>query len=146
VRAAREWSRSYAGTPASRSRLRNDAQTYLIHLRWPGDTATAAEVLDRLALEASAAIRTRLALTEEEELLMDVQIPRPDAAPADGNRAALIASSLANARLQGAQVSCFPSEDARFTTLRALLYATGGPTGCREGPAMADEFLNDPQS
>lgn len=135
VPAARAWSRSYARTEASPGRLRDDARTHLILLGWPGDTATAIEVLDRLAhpllppgrsaLDASAGITVRLAVTEQEHLVMDVRIPRPDTAPADRHGGARLANSLANARLQGAEVSCFPSEDARFTTLRALLRPKG---------------------
>ncbi|MFD8131848.1 hypothetical protein FNV62_00565 [Streptomyces sp. RLB3-17] len=48
----RAWCRPYALTPASLRGLRDAARMYLTVLRWPGDIATAVEVLSRLAHNA----------------------------------------------------------------------------------------------
>lgn len=84
----REWSQSYAMTLASLRRLRDDARMRLTVLRRPGDIITAIEMLSRGACnavvharpadEALARMTVRLAVTEDEALLSDVQDPRPD--------------------------------------------------------------------
>ncbi|MEU0896787.1 hypothetical protein [Streptomyces massasporeus] len=127
----REWFQSYAMTPAGLRRLRDDARMRLTVLRWPGDIVTAVEVLSRLghnaavharpADEALARMTVRLAVTEDEALLVDVQDPRPDVplskAAIDGEQG----RGLKYARLLGATVSCFIFEDARLKTVRARL-------------------------
>jgi hypothetical protein len=127
----REWSQSYAMTPASLRRLRGDARMRLTLLRWPGDIATAIEVLSRLAYNATvharpadaalARMTVRLAVTEDEALLIDVQDPRPDVplskAAINGEKG----KGLKYARLLGATVSCFLFEDTRLKTVRAQL-------------------------
>ncbi|WP_180686612.1 ATP-binding protein [Streptomyces gossypiisoli] len=127
----REWSQSYAMIPASLRRLRDDARMRLTLLRWPGDIVTAIEVLSRLAYNAAvharpadetlARMTIRLAVTENEALLIDVQDPRPDVplsqAAIDGEKG----RGLKYARLLGATVSCFLSEDTRLKTVRAQL-------------------------
>ena len=104
---------------------------FLTLLEWPGDIATAIEVLSRLAHnavvhaqpddEAATRMVIRLAVTEDEALVVDVQDPRSDGplseAAIDGEKG----RGLKYARLLGATVSCFMSEDARFKTVRAQL-------------------------
>ncbi|MGW1616471.1 hypothetical protein ACWCQZ_44915 [Streptomyces sp. NPDC002285] len=127
----REWSQHYAMTPASLRRLRGDARMRLTLLRWPGDIVTAIEVLSRLAYNvtvqarpadaALARMTIRLAVSDDEALLIDVQDPRPDLplsqAAIDGEEG----RGLKYVRLLGATVSCFLSADARLKTVRAKL-------------------------
>ncbi|MEU9662827.1 ATP-binding protein [Streptomyces chartreusis] len=127
----REWSHSYAMTPASLRRLRDDARMRLTMLRWPGDIVTAIEVLSRLAYNATvharpadaerARMTVRLAVTEDDTLVIDVQDPRPDIplseAAIDGERG----RGLKYARLLGATLSWSISGDTRFKTVRARL-------------------------
>ncbi|MER5218598.1 ATP-binding protein [Streptomyces sp. NPDC002838] len=127
----REWSRSYAMAPASLRRLRDDARMRLTLLRWSGDIATALEVLSRLAHnallhagpahEAVARMTIRLAVTEDETLVIDVQDPRPDVLLSQAAIAGEKGRGLKYARLLGATVSCFMSEDTRLKTVRAQL-------------------------
>ncbi|MET9759964.1 ATP-binding protein [Streptomyces sp. NPDC006372] len=127
----REWSQSYAMTPASLRRLRDDARMRLTLLRWPGDIVTAIEVLSRLAYNAAvharpadetpARMTVRLAVTEDEALLIDVQDPRPDIPLSEAAIDGEMGRGLKYARLLGATVSCFLSEDARLKTVRAQL-------------------------
>jgi hypothetical protein len=114
----REWSQSYAMTPASLRRLRGDARMRLTLLRWPGDIATAIEVLSRLAYnaavharpadEALARMTVGLAVAEDEALLIDVQDPRPDVplseAAIDGDRG----RGLKYARILGRSAASSP--------------------------------------
>jgi hypothetical protein len=99
--------------------------------QWPGDIVTAIEVLSRLAYnavvhawpadETLARMTVRLAVTEGEALLIDVQDPRPDVplrdAAIDGEKG----RGLKYGRLLGATVSCLLSADARLKTVRAKL-------------------------
>ncbi|WP_314223558.1 ATP-binding protein [Streptomyces zaehneri] len=127
----REWSRSYAMAPASLRQLRDHARMFLTLLGWPGDIATAIEVLSRLAHnavvhaqpddKAPARMAVRLAVTEDDALVIDVQDPRPDVPLSDAARAGEKGRGLKYARLLGARLSCFMSEDARFKTVRAQL-------------------------
>ncbi|MFF6979392.1 hypothetical protein ACFZAV_16970 [Streptomyces sp. NPDC008343] len=127
----REWSRSYAMTPASLRRLHTDARTRLTLLRWPGDIVTAIEVLSRLAYnaavharpadEALARMTVRLAVGDDEELLIDVQDPCPDVPLSQAAIDGETGMGLKYVRLLGATVSCFLSSDARLKTVRAQL-------------------------
>lgn len=127
----REWSRSYIIEPASLRRVRTDARMRLTLLRWPGDIATATEVLSRLAHnalrhtqpthEAPAQMTVRLAVTEDDELVIDVQDPRPDIPLSEAAIAGEKGTGLEYVRLLGARVNCFLSSDMRFKTVRAQL-------------------------
>ncbi|MFJ6558217.1 hypothetical protein ACIQNT_39280 [Streptomyces luteogriseus] len=118
-------------TPASLRRLRGDARMRLTLLRWPGDIATAIEVLSRLAYKATvyarpadaalARMTVRLAVTEDEALLIDVQDPRPDVPLSKAAINGEEGRGLKYARLLGATVSCSISEDVRFKIVRAQL-------------------------
>ncbi|WP_143076782.1 hypothetical protein [Streptomyces sp. MUSC 14] len=127
----REWSQSYVMHPASLRRLRCEARMRLTLLRWPGDIATAIEVLSRLVHDAAThdqsadgtprRMMLRLAVTEDEELVIDVQDPRPGIPVGSAAPAGEAGTGLAYARLLGAKVDHFLSEDARFRTVRAVL-------------------------
>nr|BAJ07839.2 putative regulatory protein [Streptomyces sp. 2238-SVT4] len=58
----------------------------------------------------------RLAVTGDEALLIDVQDPRPDVQLSEAANDGEKGSGLKYARLLGATVSCFMSEDARCKT------------------------------
>lgn len=100
-------------------------------LRWTGDIATGIEVLSRLthnALrhaqpvhEALARMTVRLAVTEDEVLVIDVQDPRPDAPLSQAAINGEQGTGLHYVRLLGATVSCFLTRNMRFKTVRAQL-------------------------
>ncbi|MFG2386707.1 ATP-binding protein [Streptomyces avermitilis] len=129
----RERIRSYSLTPASLRRLRDTARMDLTMLRWPGDIATAIEALSRLAhnavvharpegeAEAEAKMTVRLAVDEDDVLLLEVEDPRPgfpaSKAAIDGEKG----SGLMYVRLLGAQVTWSLSGDARSKKVRARL-------------------------
>jgi hypothetical protein len=127
----REWSQSYVMHPASLRRLRCEARMRLTLLRWPGDIATAIEVVsglvhdtatpDQPADGAPRRMMLRLAVTEDEELVIDVQGPRPGVPVGSAAPAGETGSGLAYVRLLGAKVDHFVSEDARLRTVRAVL-------------------------
>ncbi|WP_316779736.1 ATP-binding protein [Streptomyces sasae] len=127
----REWSRPYPMTRASLHRLRNEARMHLTLLRWPGDITTAVEVLSRLAHnavvhaqpsdETPARMTLRLAVTEDEELLVEVQDPRPDIPVSTTALVGEKGGGLMYVRLLGATTSCFLSKDARTKTVRAVV-------------------------
>ncbi|OIK06446.1 hypothetical protein BIV23_08020 [Streptomyces monashensis] len=127
----REWSQSYVMHPASLRRLRCEARTRLTLLRWPGDITTAIEVLSRLLHDtvthaqpadgAPRRVTLRLAVTEDEELVIDVQDPRPGIPVGSAAPAGETWRDLVHARLLGAKVDHFLSEDACFRTVRAVL-------------------------
>ncbi|MEH0557409.1 hypothetical protein [Streptomyces sp. B21-101] len=71
--------------------------------------------------KAPARMAVRLAMTEDDALVIDVQDPRPDVPLSDAARAGEKGRGLKYARLLGARLSCFMSEDARFKTVRAQL-------------------------
>ncbi|MGR3875621.1 ATP-binding protein [Streptomyces graminifolii] len=127
----REWSRSYALTPASLRRVRGDARTFLTVLGWPGDIATALEVLSRLALNAvvhaqpttdiEPEMTVRLAITEDDVLLVDVEDPRPEFPGSEAAIAGELGSGLMYVRMLDATVTWFLAEDACTKTVRAVL-------------------------
>lgn len=119
---------SYTCSPNELGTLRNDARTHLTLVGWPGDLATAIQVLTclthipvaraPLAGTASSAAILRLTVTEREELVIELQAPQ---ACTDRAAASLTARSLTQARLLGAEISCGLSDGARATTVRARL-------------------------
>ncbi|MCX4426069.1 ATP-binding protein [Streptomyces mirabilis] len=135
----RAWCRSYALTPASLRGLRDAARMYLTLLGWPGDIPTAVEVLSRLAhnaviharpdneAEADGEMTVRLAVAEDNVLLVDVEDPRPEfpdsKAAIDGEKG----RGLMYVRLLGAQVTWSLSEDARTKTVQARMLPDPSP-------------------
>ncbi|MGW2613173.1 ATP-binding protein, partial [Streptomyces mirabilis] len=135
----RTWSRSYALTPASLRGLRDAARMYLTLLRWPGDIPTAVEVLSRLAhnaviharpdneAEPDGEMTVRLAVAEDNVLLVDVEDPRPEfpdsKAAIDGEKEC----GLMYVRLLSAQVTWSLSEDAQTKTVQARLLPDPSP-------------------
>ncbi|MFF7887785.1 ATP-binding protein [Streptomyces sp. NPDC020794] len=135
----RAWCRSYALTPASLRGLRDAARMYLTVLGWPGDIPTAVEVLSRLAhnavihaqpdneAEADGEMTVRLAVAEDNVLLVDVEDPRPEfpdsTAAIEGEKG----SGLMYVRLLRAQVTWSLSEDARTKTVQARLLPDPSP-------------------
>ncbi|WP_406490610.1 hypothetical protein OHB06_00960 [Streptomyces sp. NBC_01604] len=127
----REWRRTYALTPASLRRLRDAARMYLTLLGWPGDIPTAVEVLSRLAHNAlvharpndnaEAEMTVRLAVAEDNELLIDVEDPRPEFPDSKTAIAGETGNGLMYVRLLGATVTWSLSEDVRTKTVRARL-------------------------
>ncbi|MBK3643029.1 hypothetical protein [Streptomyces sp. MBT33] len=127
----REWCRTYALTPASLRRLRHDGRTWLTVLAWPGDILVAIEVLSRLAHNAVVHARpadgtqeemtVRLAVAEDDVLLLDVEDPRPEFPDSKAAINGEKGRGLMYARLLGAQVTWSLSEDARTKTIRARL-------------------------
>lgn len=131
----RHYCRSYALTPASLRRIRDTARMDLTMLEWPGDIPTAIEVLSRLAhnavvhtrpdgeteAEAEAEMTVRLAVAEDDALLVDVEDPLPDfpdsKAAIDGEKG----RGLMYVRLLGATVTWFLSKDAHTKTVQARL-------------------------
>ncbi|MEV7083336.1 ATP-binding protein [Streptomyces sp. NPDC093516] len=115
--------------------MRTDARMRLTLLRWSGDIAAATEVLSRLAHnalrhaqpahEAPAQMTVRLAVTEDEELVIDVQDPRPDIPLSQAAIAEEKGTGLQYVRLLGATVNCFLSSDMRLKTVRAHLLPDG---------------------
>jgi hypothetical protein len=71
--------------------------------------------------ETLARMTVRLAVTEDEALLIDVQDPRPDIPLREAAIDDEKGRGLKYARLLGATVSCFLSADARLKTVRAQL-------------------------
>ncbi|MFJ9381123.1 hypothetical protein [Streptomyces sp. NPDC101455] len=129
----RQWRRSYALTPASLRRLRSDARMFLTVLGWQGDVPTALEVLSRLAHNAvvhaqpvpgiglEAEMTVRLAITEDNALLIDVEDPRPEFPGSEAAIAGETGSGLMYVRALDATVTWFLSEDACSKTVRAVL-------------------------
>jgi anti-sigma regulatory factor (Ser/Thr protein kinase) len=129
----RAWSRSYALTPASLRGLRDAARMYLTLLRWPGDIPTAVEVLSRLAhnaviharpdneAEADGEMTVRLAVAEDNVLLVDVEDPRPDFPDSKAAIAGEKGRGLIYVRLLSARVTWFLSEDTLTKTVQARL-------------------------
>ncbi|MFF2128689.1 ATP-binding protein [Streptomyces olivochromogenes] len=129
----RAWSRSYALTPASLRGLRDAARMYLTVLRWPGDIPTAVEVLSRLAhnaviharpdteSEADGKMTVRLAVAENNVLLVDVEDPRPEFPDSKAAIEGEKGRGLMYVRLLSAQVTWYLSEDARTKTVQARL-------------------------
>ncbi|MFE9647489.1 hypothetical protein ACFYO0_25900 [Streptomyces sp. NPDC006365] len=128
----REWFRSYRlDDVASLRRVRSDALTYLTVLGWPGDIVTAVEVLARVACnavvhaqptdESDAHMDVLLAVTEDDELLIDVRDPSPEfrdsGAAINGEKG----RGLREVRLLGADVTWSLAEDGRSKTVRARL-------------------------
>jgi hypothetical protein len=133
ARVDRKWRRPYALAPASLRRLRDDARMYLTVLGWPGDIPTALEVLSRLAhnavvhaqpvtdIEWEAEMTVRLAITENDALLIDVEDPRPEFPGSEAAIAGEKGSGLMYVRVLDATVTWFLSEDACTKTVRAIL-------------------------
>jgi len=127
----RHWARSYTLRPESLRQVRTDAYTRLTLLNWTGNNAAAVEVLARLAKNAvvhaapvngtSAHMDVRLAVTEKDELLIDVGDPSPEfpdcAAAIRGEKG----RGLWDVRGLGADVSWSLSENGRGKTVRAHL-------------------------
>ncbi|MEU3855077.1 hypothetical protein [Streptomyces sp. NPDC029554] len=67
----------------------------------------------------------RLAVTEDEELVIDVQDPRPDIPLSPAAIAGQKGTGLQYVRLLGATVNCSLSSDMRFKTVRAQLLPDG---------------------
>jgi hypothetical protein len=129
----RQWRRSYALTPASLRRLRDNARMFLTVLGWQGDMPTALEVLSRLAHNAvvhaqpvpgsglEAEMTVRLAITEDNALFIDVEDPRPEFPGSEAAIAGESGSGLMYVRALDATVTWFLSEDACAKTVRAVL-------------------------
>ncbi|MFI6341078.1 hypothetical protein [Streptomyces sp. NPDC050535] len=127
----REWSHSYAMTPVSLRRLRSDARMRLTLLRWPGNIPTAIEVLSRLAHNAlvharpdderAAAMTVRLAVLEDDVLLVDVEDPRPEFPDSKAAIAGGKGNGLRSIRLLDATLTWHLSEGNRTKTVRAHL-------------------------
>ncbi|MFE2839260.1 ATP-binding protein [Streptomyces mirabilis] len=135
----RAWCRSYALTPASLRGLRDAARMYLTVLRWPGDIPTAVEVLSRLAhnaviharpdseSEADGKMTVRLAVAEDNVLLVDVEDPRPDFPDSKAAIEGEKGRGLMYVRLLSAQVTWFLSEDTLTKTVQARLLPDTSP-------------------
>lgn len=127
----RGWHRSYPLISASLRRLRHAARMALTMLCWPGDIPTAIEVLSRLAhnavvhawpdTEPDAEMTVRMAVAEDDALIIDLEDPRPEfpdsQAAIDGQKG----SGLMYVRLLGAKVTWSLSGDASSKTVRAIL-------------------------
>lgn len=75
--------------------------------------------------DAPAQMSVRLAVTEVESLVIDIQDPRLDLPLAKAGRAGERGRGLKYTRLLGATVSCLLHEDTQSKTVRAQL-APGG--------------------
>ncbi|MER6205958.1 hypothetical protein [Streptomyces sp. NPDC001642] len=127
----RKWTRPYPLAPASLRRLRIDARMFLTVLGWDGDLTTALEVLSRLAHNAvvhaqpvtgiEAEMTVRLAITEDNKLLIDVEDPCPHFPESESVIAGAKGSGLMYVRALDATVTWFLSEDACTKTVRAVL-------------------------
>jgi hypothetical protein len=127
----RKWTRTYALSSASLRRLRGDSRMFLTVLGWTGDLAAAVEVLSRLAHNAvvhaqpvadiEAEMTVRLAITEDNELLIDVEDPRPEFPGSETAIAGEKGSGLMYVRALDATVTWFLSKDACTKTVRAVL-------------------------
>ncbi|MFE2968308.1 ATP-binding protein [Streptomyces sp. NPDC059340] len=127
----RHWARSYTLRPECLRQVRTDAYTRLTMLNWTGNQAAAVEVLARLAKNVvvhaapvtgtSAQMLVRLAVTEKDELLIDVSDPSPEfpdcAAAIRGEKG----RGLWDVRRLGADVTWILSENGRGKTVRAHL-------------------------
>ncbi|MFD7603395.1 ATP-binding protein [Streptomyces mirabilis] len=135
----RAWCRSYTLTPASLRGLRDAARMYLTVLGWPGDIPTAVEVLSRLAhnaviharpgteSEADGKMTVRLAVAEDNVLLVDVEDPRPEFPDSKAAIEGEKGRGLMYVRLLRAQVTWSLSEDARTKTVQARLLPDTSP-------------------
>jgi hypothetical protein len=129
----REWSHSYAMTPGSLRRLRDDARMRLTLLMWTGDIVTAIEVLSRLADNAivhaqptdpgRAQMAVRLAVDNDGTLLVDVQDPSPHFPDSKTAIAGERGNGLKYVRLLHAHVTWFLAQDGRTKTVRAVVPA-----------------------
>ncbi|TLS45671.1 hypothetical protein FE633_12930 [Streptomyces montanus] len=99
-------------------------------LGWPGDIPTAVEVLSRLAHnatvhthpdEAEAEMTVRLAVAEDDVLLVEVEDPRPELPDSKAAIAGERGNGLMYVGLLGARATWFLSEDARTKTVQAGL-------------------------
>ncbi|WP_048581661.1 ATP-binding protein [Streptomyces viridochromogenes] len=127
----RQWSRSYALRPRCLRKVKTDAFAYLTVLGWPGNVVAAVGVLARLAKNAiihaapvgsaSAEMHVVLAVTEDDELRIDVHDPSPEfrdsAAALNGEKG----RGLRDVRLLGAEVTWSLAEDGRSKTVRARM-------------------------
>jgi hypothetical protein len=127
----RHWATSYALHTGSLRQLRTDAHTQLSLLGWPGNIYAAVEVLARVAHnaithaqpldEAEAQMHVRLAVTAQDELLIDVGDPRPDFPHSASAIRGEKGRGLWDARRLGAKVSWILAQDGRSKTVRACL-------------------------
>ncbi|MFI1169160.1 ATP-binding protein [Streptomyces sp. NPDC020801] len=127
----RQLSRSYRLNPASLRQVRTDAITHLTVLGWPGNILTAVRVLAILTANAvvhatpgrrtDAQMTVVLAVTEGDELRIDVQDPSPgfrdSAAALNGEKG----RGLLEARLLGAEATWSLAGDGRSKTVRARM-------------------------
>ncbi|EST17998.1 hypothetical protein M878_45865 (plasmid) [Streptomyces roseochromogenus subsp. oscitans DS 12.976] len=127
----RQLSRSYRLNLAGLRQVRTDAITRLTVLGWPGNIMAAVRVLAILTANAvvhantdsgtDARMTVVLAVTEDDELRIDVQDPSPEfrdsAAALNGEKG----RGLREARLLGAEVTWSLAEDGRTKTVRARM-------------------------
>ncbi|MDF3141078.1 MULTISPECIES: ATP-binding protein [unclassified Streptomyces] len=126
----RQWSRSYLLAPRSLRRIRSEAFTHLTILGWPGDIVAAVEVLARLACNAidhgkssepAGQMDVLLAVTEADELRIDVRDPSPDFPDSQAAIGGEKGGGLREVRLLGAEVTWSLAADGHSKTVRALL-------------------------
>lgn len=127
----RQWSRSYALDRASLRRVRSDAYTYLTVLGWTGDVVAAVEVLTRLADnaivharsldEADARMDVILAVTEDDELRIDVRDPSPEFLNGEAAINGEKGGGLREVRQLGADVTWSLAEGGGNKTVRARM-------------------------
>ncbi|GHE14791.1 ATP-binding protein [Streptomyces alanosinicus] len=127
----RQLSRSYPLNPASLRQVRTDAITRLTVLGWPGNIMSAVRVLAILTANAivhatpasgtDAQMTVLLAVTEDDELRIDVQDPSPKFRDSEAALNGEKGRGLLEARLLGAEVSWSLAEDGRSKTVRARM-------------------------
>jgi hypothetical protein len=133
---------------------------YLTVLGWPGDIPTAVEVLSRLAhnavlharpdteSEADGEMTVRLAVAEDDVLLVDVEDPRPEFPDSTSAIEGEKGSGLRYVRLLRAQVTWSLSEDARTKTVQARLLPdpSAWPSALGHAPAGRRARCPEPMS
>ncbi|MGI5380721.1 hypothetical protein ACQEV2_42345 [Streptomyces sp. CA-251387] len=127
----RQWFRSYPLRPRSLRQVKTDAFAYLTVLGWPGNIVAAIGVLARLAKNAivhaaptgpaSAELNVLLAVTEDDELRIDVRDPSPEFPDSVAALKGEKGRGLRDVRLLGADVTWSLAEDGRSKTVRACM-------------------------
>ncbi|MFE1839830.1 hypothetical protein [Streptomyces sviceus] len=125
------WSGTYDLVPASVRQLKVTARLHLTLRRWPGDVDAAVEVLARLAFNAvahaqpvspaPAQMQVHLSLTDEGDLLIDVEDPNPSFPDAQAALNGERGRGLREALAFGAELRSFLASDGLSKTVRAVL-------------------------
>ncbi|WP_328974171.1 hypothetical protein [Streptomyces canus] len=125
------WSGTYDLVPESVRQLKVTARVRLSMRRWPGDVDSAVEVLARLAFNAvahaqpvsraPAQMHVHLSLTDEGDLLIDVEDPNPSFPDAQAALNGERGRGLRDALAFGAELRYFLASDGLSKTVRAVL-------------------------